>query len=293
MKYSTGVAFRQALGDHIRKLNLESGVPVDRIRKMIAFDRYLDRLLQMYPDRWVVKGGFALQLRIGDQARTTKDIDLLLREEGIDIHDSLQTAGFMDLGDWFSFEVPPSPGEAFGVPGVSRYNIRAILDGRLFEAFHVDAGIGAPLVGSVDILMSTDLLGFAGLKPTQIPCYPVNQQLADKIHAYTKPRATGDNTRVKDFVDILLLAELSIIQFDDLAAAINATFKFEGTHPLPMELPIPPKNWGLSFSRLTQEVGLGDVTLDEAFQRLQEFINPVLKENPEFTEWIPENWEWK
>ncbi|MDP8287175.1 MAG: hypothetical protein RAP03_10880 [Candidatus Electryonea clarkiae] len=49
----------------------------------------------------------------------------------------------------------------------------------------------------------------------------------------------------------------------------------------------------MSFSRLTQEVGLGDVTLDEAFQRLQEFINPVLKENPEFTEWIPENWEWK
>ena len=101
---------------------------------MIAFDRFLDRLLQMYPDRWVVKGGFALQLRIGDQARTTKDIDLLLRGEGVDIHEPHQSAGFMDIGDWFSFEVPPSSGEAFGVPDVSRYNIRAILDGRLFES---------------------------------------------------------------------------------------------------------------------------------------------------------------
>jgi len=55
----------------------------------------------------------------------------------------------MDLGDWFSFEVPPSSGEAFGVPGVSRYNIRALLDGRLFEAFHVDVGVGDPFVGTV------------------------------------------------------------------------------------------------------------------------------------------------
>lgn len=293
MKYSSGAAFRQALGDHIRRINLETGMPFDRIRKMIAFDRFLSRLLELKPDRWVIKGGFALQLRIGDRARTTKDIDLLFREEGVDIHESLQVAGFMDLSDWFSFEVPPSSGEAFGVPGVSRYNIRAILDGRLFEAFHVDVGVGDLMIGSVDFLMSTDLLGFAGLKPTQIPCYPVNQQLADKIHAYTKPRATGDNTRVKDFVDILLLAELSIVQFDDLVSAIKATFGFEGTHSLPNELPIPPKNWGQTFSRLAQEVGLGDVVLIEAFQRLQEFINPVLNGNPNITEWIPENWEWK
>ena len=86
MKYATGAAFRQALGDQIRRLNLESDLTIDRIRKMVALDRFLDRLLQMYPDRWVVKGGFAIQLRIGNQARTTKDIDLLLREENMDIH---------------------------------------------------------------------------------------------------------------------------------------------------------------------------------------------------------------
>jgi len=292
MKYSSGAAFRQALGVHIRRINLESGMPIDRIRKMIAFDRFLNRLLEMQPDRWVVKGGFALQLRIGDQARTTKDIDLLLREEGIDIHESLQTAGFMDLGDWFSFEVPPSSGEAFGVPGVSRFNIRAILDGRLFEAFHVDVGVGDPLVSPVDLLMSTDFLDFAGLKPTQIPCYPVNQQIAEKIHAYTKARATGENTRVKDFVDLLLLASMSSIKLEDLVSAIHATFEFEGTHSIPKELPRPPGNWGQPFRRLTHEVGLENFSMDEAYQRLKVFIDPVFLNNQDIIEWIPENWVW-
>ena len=293
MKYATGAAFRQALGVHIRRLNLESGVPIDRIRKMIAFDRFLDRLLQMYPDLWVVKGGFALQLRMGDQARTTKDIDLLLREEGVDIHKYLQTAGFMDLGDWFSFEVPPSSGEAFGVPGVSRYNIRALLDGRLFEAFHVDVGVGDPIVSPVDLLQSTEFLDFAGLKPIQIPCYPINQQIAEKIHAYTKPRATGDNTRVKDFVDILLLAGLSKIQFEELVSAIHATFEFEGTHPVPKGLPYPPVNWGQPFRRFTHEVGLENISLDEAYKRLKVFIDPILLNNQGIAKWIPANWEWK
>ena len=65
-------------------------------------------------------------------------------------------------------------GEAFGVPGVSRFNIRAIFDGRLFESFHIDVGVGDSIVSPVDLLQSTDFLSFAGLKPVQIPCYPIN-----------------------------------------------------------------------------------------------------------------------
>lgn len=272
---------------------MEFGLPIDRIRKMIAFDRFLDRLLQMHPDRWVVKGGFALQLRIGNQARTTKDIDLLLREENNDIHGSLQSAGFMDLGDWFSFEVLSSQGEAFGVPGVSRFHIRAILDGRLFEAFHIDVGAGDPIVGPVDLLQSADFLGFAGLKPVQIPCYPVNQQIAEKIHAYSRPRASGDNTRVKDFADILLLAGLESIQFNDLIAAVHATFDFEGTHPIPKALPTPPSGWRQPFRRLSDEVGLEKISIDDAYQRVKDFIDPILSNKQNVTEWHPGHWKWR
>ena len=47
-----------------------------RLRKMVAFDRSLARLAKKEPEAWIVKGGFALQTRLGERARTTKDIDV-------------------------------------------------------------------------------------------------------------------------------------------------------------------------------------------------------------------------
>ncbi|MBU0511010.1 MAG: nucleotidyl transferase AbiEii/AbiGii toxin family protein [Chloroflexi bacterium] len=42
----------------------------------MAFERFISRLIKNKPDSWVLKGGLAIQLRVGLQARTTKDIDL-------------------------------------------------------------------------------------------------------------------------------------------------------------------------------------------------------------------------
>ena len=64
MKYNSGSAFRRALEDRLRNQSLQSGVPLVRLRKMVAFDRFLARLIQSSPDEWVLKGGLALQLRL-------------------------------------------------------------------------------------------------------------------------------------------------------------------------------------------------------------------------------------
>jgi hypothetical protein len=77
MKYQSGGAFRRALEDRLRAQGLASGVALVRLRKMVAFDRFLARLMLSQPDAWVLKGGLALQLRLGERARTTKDVDVL------------------------------------------------------------------------------------------------------------------------------------------------------------------------------------------------------------------------
>ncbi len=46
------------------------------LRKRVAFERLLARLQAVAPDAWALKGGFALELRLGAGARTTKDMDL-------------------------------------------------------------------------------------------------------------------------------------------------------------------------------------------------------------------------
>ena len=79
MSYATGADFRRALEDRLRQRGLTTATPLVRMRKMIAFDRLLARLQASDPSAWLLKGGFALQLRFGDRSRTTKDLDLLLQ----------------------------------------------------------------------------------------------------------------------------------------------------------------------------------------------------------------------
>src|SRR4030067_3204577 len=96
MKYDSGSAFRRALEDRRRTHSLHSGIPLLRLRKMVAFDRFLARLLQHQPEGWMLKGGLALQLRLGTETRTTKDVDMLMIAPGIRSH-------------LFTTENPPTP----------------------------------------------------------------------------------------------------------------------------------------------------------------------------------------
>jgi hypothetical protein len=102
VRYKTAAAFRHALEERLRQQSLEGGKPLARLRKMVAFDRFLARLAKKQPKAWIVKGGFALQLRLGDRARTTKDIDVLAVNlwTGDQTLAQLRAAASLDLGDW-------------------------------------------------------------------------------------------------------------------------------------------------------------------------------------------------
>ena len=143
MKYKTAAAFRHALEERLRQESLSGGAPLARLRKMVAFDRFLARVIGKQPDAWIVKGGFALQLRLGERARTTKDIDVSAVNPWT--HDQtiahLRAAVSLELGDWFEFEVGEPAEAATGAPGRGfRFPIRCLLDGRRFETFHLDVG---------------------------------------------------------------------------------------------------------------------------------------------------------
>jgi predicted nucleotidyltransferase component of viral defense system len=191
MRYQNGSAFRRALETRLRDQSLASGLPLVRLRKMVAFDRMLARLFHSQPDRWVLKGGLALQLRLGARARTTKDIDLLSLSEPNRVFDSLHEAGALDLRDWFNFEVGRPSNDQDRTAGGIRHAVRSLLDGRTFERFHIDVSVGDPLAEAVEYLVTPDLLSFAEIEPVVVPCYPITQQLAEKCHAYTKSYSSG------------------------------------------------------------------------------------------------------
>jgi len=100
MTYSSGAAFRRALEDRLLVQSRESGLALVRLRKLVAFDRLLARLAVAQPGQWLLKGGVALQLRLGSLARTTRDMDLLLALPHSAVYASLTHTARRELADW-------------------------------------------------------------------------------------------------------------------------------------------------------------------------------------------------
>ena len=68
--YKTATAFRVALEDRLRQRALESGAPLDRLRKEIAFQRLFARMTAGDAgDGWVLKGAQVLLIRLDERAR--------------------------------------------------------------------------------------------------------------------------------------------------------------------------------------------------------------------------------
>lgn len=74
--YASPQAFRQAL-EQRPKTASNSGIDFARRRQLPVFDRFLARVVAVFGDTALLKGGLVLELRL-EHARATKDVDLRL-----------------------------------------------------------------------------------------------------------------------------------------------------------------------------------------------------------------------
>jgi hypothetical protein len=109
--YQSPAALRTALEARLQKEARERGMNLDRLRRRAVFERLLIRLEIADPGIWVLKGGTALEVRWRERARTTKDLDLALREpppNGEALHELLLARLSHDPdGDGFRFDIAP------------------------------------------------------------------------------------------------------------------------------------------------------------------------------------------
>lgn len=274
--YATATAFRQALEARLMNLAREEGTDIQRLRRQLAFDRLLCRLFHAPAPPWLLKGGYAMELRIAD-ARTTRDVDLGLRAAiggpgplNDRILSALQDAAAVDLSDFLSYAIGRPIQDLDGAPyGGARYPVEARMDGRTFATFHIDVGAGDAVIEPPDEVRGRDWLGFAGIPARAFPAISKEQQFAEKIHAYTQPRDGAPNSRVRDMVDLYLLVRLGL---DPAAtrAALTATFQRRAVQSLEASLPPPSKDWTKPFAALAAECGLA-VDLDTAFAAVAAF----------------------
>lgn len=160
--FSSPAAFRQALESRLKTFAEQRAVPLNTLRLKFLIERLLARLLARPNPPWLLKGGYAMELRYHPKARTTKDIDLTVsgdertadNEDRLErIRDELQAAADIDLGDYLHFRISASRTELAGAPqGGARFPVQALMAGRLFGSFHIDVGIGDTVHGTPDRL---------------------------------------------------------------------------------------------------------------------------------------------
>ena len=281
--YSTAGAFRKALEERLKNASQTDEIDVNRLRRHVAFDRLLARLFRIETPPWVLKGGYALELRF-KAARSTVDIDLTLQRvpaaAGSDsvtgiVREMLQRAADVPLGDWFDYKIGPPILDLDAAPyGGARYPIEARMDARIFARFHLDVGIGDAVMQPLEVLDCHDWLGFAGIERCQVLMIPREQQFAEKLHAYTLPRS-NPNSRVKDLLDLALLSGSGDLDSQRLLDALRLTFERRATHTMPAELAAPPLEWQLPFQALAEECGL-PTDIATVFRRVRDFLETVL-----------------
>ncbi|MGH2782427.1 MAG: nucleotidyl transferase AbiEii/AbiGii toxin family protein [Thermoleophilaceae bacterium] len=178
MRYRDARAFRMALEQRLNTGAGGDGARLARDRKRVVFDRLLARLTATAPDRWLLKGGFALELRLAERARATKDVDLdwLAAEE--ELLDALLDAAAHDVDDFFHFLVERTGTPEDRLGGSHRFRVAASLAGRPFETFLLDVGFRREGTAQVEQLTTPGLLAFAGIAPVKVAAIPLRLEVA-------------------------------------------------------------------------------------------------------------------
>ena len=279
--YANAAAFRQALETRLRNIAQQRGVQIQGLRLKVAIERLLARLFHEPNPPWLLKGGYAMELRFRPKARTTRDLDLTLGDPVdpealtgrlVEVHEALMDAARLDLGDFFEFTIPPARSELTAAPsGGGVFSVVAKVAGREFARFHLDIGFGDAMLGGPERLAGDDLLAFAEIPPPVALAIPKAQQFAEKVHAYTFPWTDRENTRSRDLVDMVLLIERGELDLDAVRQAVIETFTHRRRQSIPNELSPPPRVWASEFPAMATEAGISTADLDEAFSILRAY----------------------
>jgi len=268
--YETAEALRMALEQRLNNRSRETGISLDRLRRRVVFERIVARLAHAEPGRWVLKGGMALEVRLRDQARLTKDIDLGLRDgvnEQAELHERLVEALAADpFNDRFVLVAGPvtelSPDG--GGHTTWRSSVAAQLAGRPFGGVQIDVSPRAHELDLTDTVALPNSLAFADIEAPAVEIIDVNRHAAEKFHAMLRQFDDRENTRVRDLLDLVLLIENELLDRPAMASAVRDVWQERDATARPKELAVLPASWPDRYERLAAEHDVTALTFPAA-----------------------------
>lgn len=296
-----------AMKEAAKKASREAGpnaraATVDAQIRQARFDRFLSRVFaEGEASKWMLKGGMSMLARV-PQARTTKDMDLAAEHAGdlAEAEAALVRAVDVDLGDHLTFRLLRSTPTGLGEnqPGVltRRYVFSCIDTGgvvggeREIDQVKVDLVVGPAPVGRPEVVEPANRLHLRRRLVTHpYRLYPVADQIADKVCATMDTNyPTGASSRVKDLVDLVVLARTQRVDLEELRAAV-ATKRTLGKIP-PFEHLQVPDEWATAYPKEARGVpGAQDITAAEAEAYAAQLVDRALTGTTEGTAavWVP------
>jgi hypothetical protein len=295
-------ATRRALSDRISN-RYDQEERTQRLRE-VAYRRLLVRLFTTQPERWVVKGGAALLLRL-DPNRSSNDIDLAYVQEAGEhavAVKALGEAASHDAGDFFEFEISAGtfvdvdhPLErAYSVPVVARVGEQE------FARFSVDLALPREDLEVEWIEPETTVTGEPATDATpRLAVLAFPSQVADKVCAIYERygEGQGHSSRARDLADVAMIAG----QVDFAGSELTARLRAEEarrlhagtlTEPLPRALILPRvqrDDWSRRWDRATRGAPL---SFEEALEVAAQLVDPVLSGSVDDARWSSAGRAW-
>jgi Nucleotidyl transferase AbiEii toxin, Type IV TA system len=268
-----------------------------------AIERLLYRLsVSPHAGNFVLKGALLFALWYDTPHRPTKDADLL--GFGADDADTLRSTFTaicaIDADDGVRYETGTmriAPIREDNVYGGLRLTIPAFV-GNARLPVQVDIGFGDAITPAPETVTYPTLLD--DLAAPSLRAYPVYTVIAEKLHAMV---VLGmNNSRMKDFFDLAVIARTSELDGGTLVDAMRATFARRNT-PLPTSTPasltgefssnpIKSRQWRAFVTK----AGLQTANLEEVIGALGAFLGPATAaaahSNRFESTWSPKTRQW-
>ncbi len=217
-----------------------------------------------------------MELRLGQRARATKDVDAMLRSAAdIDeIGSIVREALAAPLGDGsMTFAIQAiSP---IGQTGAVRFDVQVLWRGRVIsnvklEVSAAEAGV-ATRWDDVDSFGAARQFGIDAGRGT-VACIPIRYQIAQKLHAVSDPRPGND--RFRDLIDILLLDGLTPSEDATLRVACLEIFAARAAHAWPPRL-VAHSDWARGYEELAVRLEFPVTTLGEAIEAVETVVDRI------------------
>lgn len=279
-----------------------SAATVDAQIRQARFDRFLSRVFAGgEQSEWLLKGGMSMLARV-PRSRTTKDVDLAAQEAANLAEAERALAALVDvgLGDHLTFRLIRSMPTGLGdnQPGVAtRRYIFACIDvdhDTQIDTVAVDLVVGPPPVGRPEVIEPANRLHLRRPLITHpYRLYPVADQIADKVCATMGTNYAGGkrSSRVKDLIDLVVLAHTQIVDLDELRRAIVAKRVVSSIDPF--EHFDVPTDWSRTYPKTARGVPIAEsFTAATAAELVASFVDPALGKSLNTATWDRQNLTW-